>query len=335
MSDPVRKRVTVRDVAAAANVSKSLVSAVYSNPTRVSETSRKLVLDTAQALGFRPNWAARTLTSEHGGFIGILMADLHESAFADLVDAARHELRQNDRTALMTSVNSFETSISTLDALTIEFFNDLRPSHLLLVGSVRDMESIRPIMEQVPTVLAGGIGNSLPLASTVRTDDSQGMTLLVEHLRSLGHERIAHIGGGGGPVGEVRLDAYCRAMTHAGLEKHIMIEHSDFTEQGGREAFSRLLYHPEPPSAVVSINDVAAVGALAASQRTHRVAITGYGNSPLAKYEFIDLTTIDPRNDKIGQKSVHKLLSTESNHSTENHEILIPPELVVRSSSQL
>ena len=86
------KRPTIRDVAAKAGVSKSLVSLVYSAPQTVSEYRKQLVMKAADELGFSPNFLARSLAAETGTFIGILVADLHNPLFAQIVDQVRSAL---------------------------------------------------------------------------------------------------------------------------------------------------------------------------------------------------------------------------------------------------
>ncbi|QZY53247.1 LacI family DNA-binding transcriptional regulator [Leucobacter tenebrionis] len=340
--------VTIRDVALAAGVSKSTVSFVYSNPGRVSEANRQLVLDTAERLGFRPNWAARTINSGDGGFTGILLADLHSPPFARLVDYARTELRAINRIALMTSANPVgaESGASDdigMDSETLGFFGDLRPRSLLVVGSLADMSSLAPLVEGIPTVLAGGINQELPFAATVRTDHDAGLRLLVEHLREQGHTRIAHLGGLGGPVGEARAAAYARAMEAAGLGAEIRVERADFSEASGYLGAQRLMRSAEPPTAITTVTDLTAVGALAAVADHPGVAVTGYGDTEIAGYRLTQMTTVRAHNGEIGRVAVSELLRAEECHvarrngaeaaPAERREVLVEPALVVRRTA--
>ena len=97
------KRPTLRDVASAASVSKSLVSLVYANPDAVSDARRERVLAAADELGYRPNLVARSLRSTGGNLVLILVADLHNPLFADIIDAAREELSRAGQVSLLTA----------------------------------------------------------------------------------------------------------------------------------------------------------------------------------------------------------------------------------------
>lgn len=323
------RRATIRDVAALAGVSKSLVSLVFASPDSVGTKRRLRVLEAAEALGFRPNQAARSLASVTGGFFGVLVADLHNPVFADLLDAARLTLAERGGTALVTTASlPGGDGRGRLDVGGLQLFGDLRPNGLLVVGSVPDMGRISLIAPGRPIVLASSIAAGLDTAMTVRGDDETGIGLLVDHLVGLGHREIAHVGGHGGSVAELRATAYRDAMRRVGLGDRIRVERSGFTERDGREASQRLLRSASPPSAIVAVNDLAAIGAIeAAVAESATVAVTGYDNTFLAALGPISLTTVDPDSRKIGRLAAGLLLDPGA------RETLVPPRLVVRAST--
>ena len=131
------KRPTIRDVAARAGVSKSLVSLVYSAPQTVSKYRKDLVIKAADELGFSPNFLARSLATDTGNFIGILVADLHNPLFAQIVDQVRAALEAKGEYSFMTSAmlpNVAGEQI--LDSRTVSALIDLRPKSVLVVGSI-------------------------------------------------------------------------------------------------------------------------------------------------------------------------------------------------------
>lgn len=333
----LNKRPTIRDVAARAGVSKSLVSLAYAKPDTVSEGRRDRIFTAADELGFRPNHAARSLAGTDGGFVALLVADLHNPLFAEIVDGARAALAEAGEVSLMTSaVLPQPTPHPDLDRRLLGLFHDLRPRGVLIVGSVPDMAEIAPLAFDVPIVVASANPEGLPQARTVRGDDFAGMQLAVQHLADQGHERIAHIGGEGGGVSTDRAAAYQRIMTSLGLASAARIEPCDFSETAGFNAAARLLDSPEPPTAIAAVNDLSAVGAMAAIaahyERTgERIALTGYDNTFLAGLRQISLTTVDPDNAAIGRIAANLLVSDPDDVSSNEH--LAPPRLVVRESS--
>lgn len=327
-----RRRPTIRDVAARAGVSKSLVSLVYASPHNVSEVRRQLVLSAAEELGFRPNQAARSLAAADGGFVGILVADMHNPVLADLVDAARASFAEQGLVALATTaaVLKGERTGDEYDHHALELFGDLRPSGLLIVGSTPHADRLLRLAPGRPIVLASTIAPEIPQAHTVRGNDWRGIHLLIQHLLELGHREIHHIAGPGDALSHLRADAYRSAMTQAGLASRIRVEAADYAEAPGRAAAQTLLDGPNPPTAIVATNDLAAVGALAAVHRMgRRVAVTGYDGTFVAGLDQIDLTTIDPNNAEIGRTAAR--LFTKP---TSPREILIEPRLIVRGSTR-
>lgn len=332
---PPAKRPTIREVASRAGVSKSLVSLVYSSPGSVSPERTGRVLAAAAELGFEPNVVARSLAGTGGDFIAILVADLHNPVFADIVDAARAELARQGRASVMTSAMLLRPEHpAELDDRLLALFRDLRPRGILVVGSIANMSSIVGLGEQAQLVVASAIASDSHTIPTVRGDDVAGMRLIVDHLVSLGHHNIAHVGGDGGPVAEGRARAYEQAMTAHGLQRFIRVEPATYSEDSGHGAAERLL-RLASPTAITAVNDLAAMGVLAAvtgnAERTGGlVSVTGYDNTFVSALRHVSLTTVDPGNEEIGTRAAALFSSAEPTTGAEH---LVAPRLRVRHSS--
>ncbi|MFZ4063528.1 MAG: LacI family DNA-binding transcriptional regulator [Candidatus Nanopelagicaceae bacterium] len=328
------KRPTIRDVAAKAGVSKSLVSLVYSTPQAVSQHRRDLVMKAADELGFSPNFLARSLAADTGTFIGILVADLHNPLFAQIVDQVRSALEAKGEYSFMTSAmlpNAAGEQV--IDSRTVSALIDLRPKSVLVVGSIPDMHQLSALPEKVSIIVASAIPEDLPRASVVRSDDEKGMRLLIEHLVENGHKKIAHISVNDGLVAKSRRDAYKSVMTEKGLEKYIQIKFAKkATETAGLEAASELLESKDSPTAITSYNDLLAIGAQGASGAD--VAIVGYDNTFLAELRQISLTSIDPGNTEIALKAAELLSVKLIDDGRKSKTYLLEPKLVIRNSSR-
>jgi DNA-binding LacI/PurR family transcriptional regulator len=334
-----RRRATIRDVAAAAGVSKSLVSLVFANPGTVSDERRQRVLEAAERLDFRPNWLARSLAADSGNFVAILVADLHNPVFAEIVDSARRTLAEAGQVGLMTSALLPDADPKPApDTRVLDVISDLRPRSLLIVGSVPDLPALHRFAATIPVVVASGITAQLATAATVRSDDAAGVGLVVDHLVSLGHTRIAHAGGRGGLVAVERARGYRDAMRRHGLEREIRVAESDYSEEAGFRAARKLLESDEPPTAITAVNDLAAVGVMAAiadsaGPSDASISISGYDNTFLAGIRQISLTSVDPHNVEIGRQAASWLASAELDRAS-GKEILIPPSLIARGSTR-
>lgn len=340
-SDAVRSRTrrpTIRDVAALAGVSKSLVSLVFAGGS-VSEKRRARVMAAVAELGYRPNTSARSLAAAEGDFTGILVADLHNSIFSDIVDAARSELAANCRGVLFSSaaVPNADGQME-LDQRALEVFGDLRPRNLIMVGTGPGLEEVARIAPGIPIVLASTIANSMPVASTVRTDDELGMRLAVEHLIELGHRDIAHVGSNGGLVATKRAESYRATMAAHGLADRIRIARSDYTERGGYRATRELLAGDTKPTAIAAVNDLSAIGVIEAledARLSEAVGVTGFDNSRISQLRAVSLTSVDPDNVAIGREAARRILELEETGSISDRETLVLPRLIVRDTSRL
>ena len=326
------KRPTIRDVAAKAGVSKSLVSLVFSAPQTVSSYRKELVLKAADELGFSPNFLARSLATETGTFIGILVADLHNPLFAQIVDQVRVALEAEGEYSFMTSamlLNSQGEQI--LDSKTVNALIDLRPKSVLVVGSIPDIHRLSSLPESVAIVIASAISKDIARATTVRSNDEIGMRLLIEHLVENGHQKISHISVEAGDVSKSRRTAYESVMKEKGLAKFINVEFAkNATEIDGLEAATKLMNSKNPPTAITAFNDLLAIGAQGATNG--EVAVTGYDNTFLADLRQISLTSVDPGNTEIANKAAQLLLKDDKAEAAKTY--LMEPKLGVRNSSK-
>jgi DNA-binding LacI/PurR family transcriptional regulator len=335
------RRPTIRDVAERAGVSKSLVSLVMRGEPLVREDKRRRVQQAADELGYRTNWAARSLSAVRSGAAGVLVADLRNPWSMDIVEAVGQVLQEAGLTTLLTSavLPSGGGARRQLDVGVIGALRDLRVDGLLVVGSVPDRARLAEVVGGLPVVVAGARADGLTSADVVRSDDTAGMELVVDHLVERGHRRIAHLGGAGGAVAEERAAGYRTAMTRHGLAGEIAVAACDFSEDGGYAAAAALLDGGRRQvTALAAVNDLAAVGAMSAAADAGidlpgGLAVTGYDDTFLAELRQISLTSVNPDSAGIGALAARCLLERIAVPDRPGSERLVPPRLVVRASS--
>ena len=347
MAEPVAgppRRPTIRDVAERAGVSKSLVSLVMRGEPLVREDKRQRVQRAADELGYRPNWAARSLSSVRSGAVGVLVADLRNPWSMDIVEAVGEVLQEAGLTTLLTSavLPSSTGGRPQLDVGVIGALRDLRVDGLLVVGSVPDPARLAEVVGEGPMVVVGARVDGLTSADVVRSDDTAGMQLVVDHLVERGHRQIAHLGGAGGTVAEERAAGYRAAMTRHGLADEIVVAACDFSEDGGYAAAAALLdggpRGRRQVTALAAVNDLAAVGAMSAAADAEvdlpvGLAVTGYDDTFLAEIRQISLTSVNPDSAGIGGLAARCLLERITVPDRPGFEHLVPPRLVIRASS--
>ena len=332
----VGRKPTLETVAARAGVSKSLVSLVLRNSPKVSTASREAVMRAVAELGYRPNAAARLLAERQSRTVGVLLNDLHQPWFADMLDGLTPALQAGGKHILLGDGRIDRMMDETLTWS----FLDLGVDGLILAGSIPVSQAIFDIASKIPTVAVGGrgLGLDLPHVDVLANDNHLGGELAVRHLFDLGHTRIAHISGLPSTAGSLRMQGYEDTMRAVGLGGRILIETGDMTEEGGYRAAVRLLSRPDRPTAIFAANDLTCVGALSAAaalgvQVPGELSLVGFDNSLLARLRALWLTSVDSTPHAMGQQAARMLLARIERPDTPGQTQLMPPRLEVRGSS--
>lgn len=324
---------TIHDVAARAGVSKSLVSLVLRGSPRVSQERRLAVLRAAEELSYRPNEVARSLVRKRSYVIGVVLSDLHNPYFVEVVDGIEEEaIASNYRALFNTGSRSAER-----ESVAVETLLQLRTDGLILAGSVLRSREILGAAATVPVVLVAR-PSRWPSVDSVTNDDRAGARLAVDHLFGLGHRAIAHVDGGPGAGAGARRAGYVQAMRGHGLASEVRVAPGAFTEEGGAAGVAQLVSDGRPPTAVFAGNDLAAVGALYALQRLglrvpDDVSLVGYDNISLAGMGHIRLTTIDQPRRQMGATAVRLLLERLDHGRPRSRHLVVSPHLVVRDTT--
>jgi DNA-binding LacI/PurR family transcriptional regulator len=326
-------RPTIYDVAERANVSKSLVSLVMRGSSNVSEERRAAVLKAAAELGWRPNAHARAMVEGKTRTIGVLISDLRNPYFAEIVDGLEEELGSSRfRAVLSTGGRDHQREVRAIEALV-----ERRIDGIVLLSPRIPVEEISKVAKTTPAVLVGRLTTEDYLDCVVN-DDFAGALMAVEHLAELGHRRIAHITGGSGAGAEARRRGYESAMRELALGAYVQVAYGDYTDEGGYWGARRLLNAVTRPTAIFAANDFAAMGALTAISEAglsvpEDISLVGYDNIYLAALSSISLSSVDqPRHD-MGVLAGRLLLERIESVRSEARCEVLKPRLVARSSS--
>ncbi len=332
MPEDARSRVpTMKDVAAAAGVSKALVSLVFREAPGASAATRSHVLAVADRIGYRPNRTASTLARRRSRHLGVTL-QLRNAFHAELVEDA-----QETASALR-----YELMLSTItrghdERRAIETLLEYRCEAILLVGPESTTEALTDLAGRVPVVVLGR-NVDIPGVDVVRTAEADGMAAVVDHLVALGHRRIVHVDGGGSDIAADRRQGYERAMRRHGLAAHVRAIAGGPGEEDGQRAMTEVLGDGPLPSAVAAFNDHCAIGVLDILGRAgitvpQQVSVVGYDDNPVSRLVGISLTTVNQQASSQADWAVRAAIERLDDHRTQDRRTVLPPRLVVRGST--
>ena len=294
------RRVTSREVAKLAGVSQSTVSLVLSGKTdtHISAQTRERVLEAAQQLNYHPNAAARALARQQTHAIGLILREdpvrQTTNAFSPIViEGIASILRPNGFRLMVESVPD--------GTLPEAYFNLIHEGHVdgIILSAARpdDLQLLKSYVSSAPVVVWGKVAGEVPF---VDVDNVAAARTAVEHLISLGYQRIACIANGPpdhlGP-GD-RVSGYRLAMqaNHLPCDDRL-IRYGRFDEPSGFEMMQSLLSLADRPAAVFVASDEVAIGALRAARLAglrvpQDLAVVGFDDVPMAQRVTPALTTI-------------------------------------------
>lgn len=335
-----RKRVTSRQVAERAGVSRTTVSFVLNDVegSNISQATRERVLEAAEELGYVPSAAARTLVSGRTGTLGLILGHAEhltvDAFIPQLLYGLNDAIRRHGFRLLVEAVED----IGRADAYR-ELVHAKQIDGLVALNPRSDDEQLpRLIEEGFPVVVIGDTSRRNGYA--VNVDDRVAARRATEHLLALGHRRVAHLTFS--PEGYLatrhRLAGYREALEAAGVDPdETPIAYGNYGPESGYRAMRDLLASGPPPSALFAGNDTVALGAMAAIRERglgipDDVAVVGFDDIPTAPFFSPPLTTIRSPAIEQGRLAMELLVALVAGERPEPSRITLDTPLVVRAS---
>lgn len=333
-------RLSMRDVAALAQVSIGTVSNVLNNPDRVLPSTRERVEKAIAELGWVPNQQAQQLRAGRGRTIGLAVMDVTNPFFADLLRSAQDVLFDNGFHATIGDADNNPQRQETI----LRTFLEQRVRGVILgpIGAQPD-EVGELTKARIATVLVDRVAESVQCC-TVGVDDHAGGRLAVDHLVETGHRRVAFVGG---PISLKQVQDRLEGSKQAALEgdaELLVIAVPELDIAAGRQAADELvLMAPETrPTGVFCANDLVAIGLLQGLMAQglsvpDDVAIVGYDNIDFAAAAAVPLSSVaQPRAD-LGRTAANLLMAeladADAGVAHAHQSARFTPNLVVRESS--
>lgn len=287
-------------------------------------------------LRYRPSPAAQSLKSGKTGAIALVVPDIANPFFAAVVRGAESITSQGGHTIFLANTDESDDR----EAEVIEDLLSRVDGMLLAPASENNPNPQRLADAGIPTVLIDREAPSSGRFNSVLIDNYGGARSAVEHLRSMGHERIATIAGSvESTPGRLRLEGYRATLAAESIEPPPeLVQMGGFKERGGYQSMMRLLGLPNPPTAVFVANNLMTIGALRAIKDIgvripDDLSVIGFDDHPFSEILDPPLTVIDRPMEQQGALAMRMLLSRMSDDSDrETKRVVLDTWLIERAS---
>jgi len=342
----MKKRITIRDVAATAGVSHQTVSRVLNDRPDVAENTRQHVLQIIEELEYQPSAIARSLTQQRTLTLGVVTAGLDYAGPSRTLNGITEQAERMGYSLLLKELPRFDTQ--DLEPLLKSLLTRRIDGIIWAVAEVGDNRAW--LQEQLGRLSAPIVFLTMrarPGVSIVAVDNYAGGRMATEHLLEQGHRNIGHITG---PLdwweARQRKAGWRDALQVAGVpEADLHSEEGDWSSASGERAIGRLLANYPEMDAVFVGNDQMALSVLQMACRRgievpQDLAVVGFDGLPETAHYWPPLTTVYQDQQLLGRTAVEELIrmiesDEKSGNGTKHKAILLQPELIVRASSML
>lgn len=336
------KAITIYDIAKEAGVSAATVSRVLTNSARVRPEKKKRVLELVEKYNFKPNALAKGLSDTRSKVLGIMSADIRNPYYAELFVACEQAAREAGYTVLLCNTlgetQREEDMLQMLKVQQAEAIIQMGGRVDDLVSNMEYVELVNQVMATTPVIITGKLdGTQCPM---VRIDSMESMDLLMDHLLSMGHRRIAVVGGRMNVLSTYeKFLRYKQILKENGIsfDADLISEDGTYDEDGGYRLMNQMLEKGVIPTAVIAVNDSTAAGVMRSIiEHGYRIpgdiSLVSYDNTYMTEITIPKLTSIDYNYEEFGRKLVETAIA-----AIEGREVsylnTVTPKLVVRESS--
>lgn len=332
--------VTLKDIADRVGKSVTTVSRALAGYDDVSQATQEQVRQVATELGYEPNSIAQQLQKQRTDTLALILPTfgprLTDPFFSEFLAGIGNAAAEKGYDLL---VSTHAPGDGEKEAY-LRNIRSRRVDGFIIVRTRRQDPRIALLLEKdYPFVAFGRIegDNNFPL---VDEDSEAGMRLIVAHLVSMGHTRLAYIAAPDHFMfAHYRQQAFINGLAAYGLDldPDLIIE-GDLGQRSGRRAAEQLLALTNPPTAIVACNDLMALGAISVVQSRNLVvgqdvSIAGFDDISLAEHAFPPLTTIHQPIYDIGTMVCRMLIAILNGEPLTQRQVVLQPSLIVRQST--
>ncbi|HEY8970912.1 MAG TPA: LacI family DNA-binding transcriptional regulator [Puia sp.] len=335
--------ITIKDIAKALGLSTSTVSRALRGSYEISAETKKLVLEYAEKLNYRPNPIAQSLKEKRSRSIGIIVCEIANNFFSQAINGIESVAYKKGYYVIISqSHESYEREVSNAQYLASRSVDGLLVS---LSTETTDLSHLKKLHEKgLPIVFFDRVTEEMQTHKVI-ANNFNGAYQATEHLLRSGFKRIAHVTISPHlSITKQRLDGYKAALADNGVPFDDSLV--KYCKYGGliisetEQAIDALLHLPKKVDAIVAASDKLSTGCLSALARKNvkipdDMALVGFTNSPLTEVFHPSMSSIRQPAFEMGQVAMEMLIQIiESRRPvTEFETRVLNTELTIRASS--
>lgn len=335
----MNKKVTIYDIAKKLNITAATVSRALNNNPNISEATKELVLKTASKMNYEQNKLALALKSGKSNNVGVVVPRIDSNFFGSVIRGIEEELNPHGYHVIICQTNGDEAKeVANIDAL----LNSQVDGILISTSSSETHVFERILKKEVPLIFFDR-KKTMKNVSSVTINDYEGGYKATQHLIDSGCKKIAHFSGDTNiEIFKDRFMGYQQALVDNEidyLDEYVIRTKSSLEE--GKKAVKKLLKLKNPPEAIFSASDFAALGAIQELKSKgfkvpNDFSVIGFANEPFTKFMELSISTIDQFPLEMGRMTAKVFL--EQVNSTDKvkieKKVVLEPELIVRKSTK-
>src|SRR5579875_2602807 len=331
---------SIHEVARRAKVSIATVSRTINGVPSVTPQLSRRVWRVIEELGYYPNTQARALVSGRSRIFGLIVSEITNPFFPEIVQGFEDVAVQHNYEILTTSTVHDPKRV----ALAVRRMIERRVKGVAIVTYGMEEALFEDLKSRKIPLVFIDVGPPLPRVSNIKIDYLHGIRQAVQHLAALAHKNIGFISG---PLvlktALARQRAFLRSMQEIGLpvEEKFLIE-GNHTMEGGMEALKKILQLPKRPTAILCSNDMTAIGVMregyeAGIRIPQNLSLIGFDDIRLAQFVIPPLTTVRMSQTEIARLAFQALLTEVQREVTlpNGSEYVLRTSLTLRDSTAM
>ena len=336
MEEDGERQLNIGEIARRARVSTATVSRTLNQSGAVRPETARKVWRAAAALNYYPNSHARALVSGRSRLLGLIVSDITNPFFPELVHSFEGLATAHQYDVILTSTE-YKTAYMTN---CVRRMLERKVDGVAIMTSEMDMDLIKDLARRGIPLVFLDVGRVGPRMSHVLIDYANGIRQAVDHVVDLGHKRVGFITG---PLdlhsARTRRQAFLDGLRSRGVRPEPkLVREGTHTAEGGQQAMTAILKQPKRPTAVVCSNDWTAIGALHAIHAAgllvpEDISLVGFDDIPLASYTSPPLTSVRMSAGDVGSTAFDALFRLIGGERLEGDVYQVPTQLVVREST--